>query len=243
MAEKKISREVESPNVMYTISAAKLTSILRKSFETQLDVDFFGVRGDAVYDQFADFFTRLITYETPIQTKPKKHPSKKDDTSQPLPFKSLTVNALFLLRGLSKNARYRYYKIKISKSKIPGAGYGAFAVDTIPKGAKGIYKGVARTEDASNNYYSWTVKSFDRKTGLPDDSDDILFYIDACELDTSNWTRFVNCGRYEKDNNIIAHQLFTDFFYQTTRKIKPKEELETDYGKRYREMILGWVDD
>jgi hypothetical protein len=224
------STKIESPNATYVVTAEKLSSIIQRSFD---------ISGEdpSSFEKFADLFTRLLKYEThPPDPKPKKTVSEKDDTSAKLPFKSRIDRALFLL----PTERYAYIPIKIAPSTIEGAGYGAFAMDTIPQGAKGVYKGVNRTYDASNQCYSWTVKTYDKKTGITDERDKVLHYIDACELDTSNWTRFVNCGRTERENNMLAEQSYSNFLYIAIHKIKKDTELRVDYGKKYREMNFGW---
>ena len=112
-------------------------------------------------------------------------------------------------------------------------------MDPIPEGAKGVYKGVSRREQHANLYYAWTVKSFDPETGETDDDDIPQYYVDAFDLKTSNWTRFVNCGMTKADNNMDTDQVFDKFFYVATRDIEAGEELFIDYGPDYRKCNLG----
>jgi hypothetical protein len=160
--------------------------------------------------------------------------SEDHQTSQD--FDEKIINTLFWLYD---EERYAYLKIKIAPSAIKAAGMGAYAVDDIPEGAVAQYKGVPRTEDDSNLYYSWVVKSFDPQEGLVDESDIYLYYVDATDLDKSNWTRYVNCGMKDKFNNMEQEQVYDKIFYTTTRSIEAGEEFFIDYGPEYREYNLG----
>jgi hypothetical protein len=151
-------------------------------------------------------------------------------------FANIVVKALFYIPA---DMCYRYIDIKIAKSTIKAAGLGAFAVQPIPEGARGIYKGIAHDTEDTNMYYSWIVKSFNRITGEADDEDTPLYYIDATDLSTSNWTRYVNCGMTLKINNIEVDQVFDKFFYVANRDIEEGEELFVDYGSDYRKYNLG----
>jgi len=152
------------------------------------------------------------------------------------PYDEKEMYALFFLY---EEDCYRYIKIKISASTIKKAGMGIYALEDIPDGAIGQYKGIPRCEDETNMYYAWVVKSFDPLEGLPDDSDTYMYYIDATDFERSNWTRYVNCGMKEVDNNMDQEQVYDKIFYTTTRDIAAGEELFVDYGEEYRIWNFG----
>lgn len=133
---------------------------------------------------------------------------------------------------------YRYFRILIAPSRLKGAGNGAYTLDPIPKGARAIYKGIAKRSCDTNSYYSWTVKTFS-SSGRQNSEDKSLFFIDAEDVKHSNWTRFANCAPKNSGNNFDPRQHFGTFFYEANRNIKAKEELMIDYGDRYRNEYLG----
>lgn len=146
------------------------------------------------------------------------------------------VRALFWLPGRNE---YSYLRVRIAKSTVPKAGMGVYAIDPIPSGARALYKGVARREKDANMYYAWMIRPYDHNTGVPDwDSDQVLYYVDATDPETSNWTRYVNCGPTQKSNNFDCDQLFDKMFYVATRDILPDEEIFIDYGEGYRDTNL-----
>ena len=76
-------------------------------------------------------------------------------------------------------------------------------------------------------------------TGEQDDKDKPLYYVDAFDTKTSNWTRFVNCGLKNKYNNIESVQNYDKMYYVATKNIKKGDELFIDYGEGYRKDNLG----
>jgi len=146
---------------------------------------------------------------------------------------------LYALFFLYEEDCYKYIKIKIAASTIKEAGMGIYALENIPDGAVGQYKGIPRVEDDTNMYYAWVVKSFDPVEGLPDDADTYMYYIDATDFKRSNWTRYVNCGMTNKHNNMDQEQVYDKIFYTATRNIKEGEELFVDYGEEYRTWNFG----
>jgi hypothetical protein len=205
---------IEAPETTYTIHADKLTQILED----------FGLK----HKDFEKFFTQMKKYEdksVPISSRANRNVPRVKK------FKQKIVKALFYIPS---EKRYRYIKIQLSPSTIKKAGTGAYALEKIPKGAKGIYKGVARNENDVNMYYAWSVKKYSKKTGEVNDDDDTLYYVDAFDMETSNWTRFVNCGMKDKFNNFESEQIFDKFFYVAIRDIEKGEELFIDYGHEYR---------
>lgn len=216
---------IEMPENTYEIKAENLKTILLK-------------HGINEHQIFADILTDLEkyrVYEIPKKPKPLKCKSQETHlTTQN--FKTKIVRSLFYI---PKTKRYEYLRIKIAPSTIKAAGMGAYAVDPIPKGAKCEYKGVKKVEEDANLYYAWTIKTFDKDTGEPDDRDLPLYYVDATDLRKSNWTRYANCGMKSKDNNMDSEQEFANFYYVAMRDIKPGEEIFIDYGEEYRKFNLG----
>ena len=139
------------------------------------------------------------------------------------------------------SGRTTFYKMKIAPSTINGAGMGVFSVDFIPKGAKGVYRGVIRNAKNADFLYSWCVREFDPVTG---EGEKITHYIDASNPNpkVSNWTRYVNCGLTSNDNNFVCEQQYKKILYISERDIQIGEELFIDYGEEYRTNNLN-IDD
>jgi hypothetical protein len=137
---------------------------------------------------------------------------------------------------------YKYFKIMIKESTIKGAGMGIFALEDIPKGAMAQYKGLAKSADAMNPFYSWEVHRYDIR-GRSKVFSDPIHYLDATSIAHSNWPRFVNCGPSSASNNMDINQIYDKIFYLTTRRIKKGEELFIDYGEGYRTDNLHIEDD
>jgi hypothetical protein len=142
---------------------------------------------------------------------------------------------------LPSTGKYTFYRIKIAPSTIKDAGSGAFAVDEIPFGAEGVYRGVRKSLDNANIPYSWEIYDYDLRTGIPKDTKQPIFYIDASEDTKSNWARFVNCGIKRRHNNLYAEQRYDKLYYISSKTIKPGEELFIDYGAAYRKNNLKFT--
>jgi len=134
--------------------------------------------------------------------------------------------------------KYKYIHLKIAPSTIPNAGMGVYAVDDIPKGASGLYRGIKRPLRRGNAYYSWIVYEYDMETGETISNKE-MFLLDATNKNTSNWTRYVNCGLKKRFNNMSCMQKFDKIYYYAIKNIKPGKELFIDYGKDYRKVNLG----
>ena len=151
----------------------------------------------------------------------------------------VALSLFFIPKSGSKSMKksnvgsYRYIPILIAPSKIPNAGNGAFALEDIPKGARAVYRGIAKTSAQTNSYFSWTIKTHSEKTGKQDYRDKSLFFIDAEDVRCSNWTRFANCALKREDNNFSPIQHFATLFYSAKRLIKKGSELMIDYGVDY----------
>lgn len=186
-------------------------------------------------DKTANLLSMLREHEDQSVVSPLEDLEDEEEVSSDhLTSQPYDIKELYALFYLYEEKKYKYIKIKIAKSKIAKAGMGIYALEDIPEGAVGQYKGVPRIENYTNMYYSWVVKSFDPQEGLPDDSDLYMYYIDATDLSRSNWTRYVNCGMKNDDNNMDQEQVYDKIYYTVTRDIKAGEELYVDYGEDYR---------
>eukprot|EP00117_Sycon_ciliatum_P001234 scpid67802/ scgid6984/ Histone-lysine N-methyltransferase PRDM9; PR domain zinc finger protein 9; PR domain-containing protein 9 len=120
-------------------------------------------------------------------------------------------------------------EIRIGKSKIAGAGMGAFAKTFIPKGTRiGPYTGDVVEEDGLNperdSSYMWEVApTAAGKKRL----------VDGKSEKHANWMRFVNCARNEEEQNFVAYQYKGEIYYRSFRDIRPHDELLVWYGKEY----------
>eukprot|EP00117_Sycon_ciliatum_P037037 scpid67616/ scgid5390/ Histone-lysine N-methyltransferase PRDM9; PR domain zinc finger protein 9; PR domain-containing protein 9 len=125
-------------------------------------------------------------------------------------------------------------EIRIGKSKIAGAGMGAFAKTFIPKGTRiGPYTGDVVEEDGLNperdSSYMWEVApTAAGKKRL----------VDGKSEKHANWMRFVNCARNEEEQNFVAYQYKGEIYYRSFCDIRPHDELLVWYGKEYA-MELG----
>lgn len=121
--------------------------------------------------------------------------------------------------------------IIIKKSKLRGAGEGAFAGTFIHKDDElGEYTGKKLTESQfkllKNTNYIFEVTKSD---GTP-------FYIDARDPDTSSWIRYVNGAKTKKQREKINtgfYQYRNRIFLRAVKDIPVGTELVSDYGEYY----------
>lgn len=231
----------------FTIQSQKLIDIIENDLNEAPSKEF-----------LEKLFTHLYPYQTFIKSKKELQEfdlSKSNDgkildshTNPYSPyiknkftvpdFDVLNVNALFFDPEIAK---YKYYKISIRPSTIKQAGMGAYAEENIPIGLYGFYNGVYTT--MPNELYTWSIYKFDMINGeILEGNKETKYSIDAFDLRTSNWTRFVNCAIKDKKNNMFAVQSFNIMLYKTIKNIKKGDELFIDYGEGYRTDHLG-IDD
>jgi hypothetical protein len=171
-------------------------------------------------------------------TKKTTSSTKKHDYGRPDLDVSWKNNKIFKCAFLLKDGTTKKFRLRISKSNIPQAGMGVFAVDSIPMHATGKYRGTKGSEDDVVLEYSWKITKYDKKTGEPDYDAEPLYYKDAYDLSESNWTRFVNCHLDKKTNNVEPFQYFDDYYYMMKRDIEVGEELYVYYGDEYVEYNI-----
>jgi SET domain-containing protein len=137
--------------------------------------------------------------------------------------------------------------LNIGYSKIPNAGLGIFANTKINKGAfLGNYMGEMHddTNGLPKSDYLFTSKNRTK-----------TFSIDGANIETSNYTRFINCSAIGTDNVMaVRHRDATEasvfvtktgkqididgyIFFFAARDIEPGEELLLDYGVKYRKKL------
>jgi hypothetical protein len=141
-----------------------------------------------------------------------------------------------LIKG--KVGKYKFLKLRIAPSTIKNAGMGCYAVDNIPKGARGCYRGVFKSLNSEkvDYLYSWEIFKFNKKgktkyTGP-------IGYLDGSNDKYSNWSKYVNCSNNRSGNNMEPDQHYKKLYYIALRDIKEGEELFIDYGEGYRKDNL-----
>ncbi|XP_075046885.1 uncharacterized protein LOC142107377 isoform X2 [Mixophyes fleayi] len=124
--------------------------------------------------------------------------------------------------------------MSIRSSGIPRAGLGVWNEGTtLPKGTHfGPYEGIATDEDeAASSGYSWLITK----------DKDCYEYIDARDENSANWMRYVNCARYEEEQNLVAFQYHRKIYYRACKDIIPYTELLVWYGEEYgKELGIRW---
>ena len=64
-------------------------------------------------------------------------------------------------------------------------------------------------------------------------------FIDAGDASSSNWMRFVNCARYEEEQNLLAFQYQQNIYYRSITNVAGGTELLVWYGDEYGRELLG----
>eukprot|EP00731_Ephydatia_muelleri_P025691 Em0017g774a len=123
-------------------------------------------------------------------------------------------------------------QLTVKPSNIPHAGLGIFPNITIAYGTRmGPYKGRIVTseemEGVEETSYMWEVKQRGQRA----------FYLDGSDLECSNWMRFVNCARNEKEQNMVAFQYRGQIYYRSFKEIPPGSELLVWYGEQYAKEL------
>ncbi|XP_062855556.1 histone-lysine N-methyltransferase PRDM9-like [Trichomycterus rosablanca] len=116
--------------------------------------------------------------------------------------------------------------LEVQKSGIPEAGLGVFNKgETIPVGAHfGPYQGeLVDREEALNSRFSWVVSK----------SSECEEYIDGTREIHANWMRYVNCARYDQEQNLVVFQYRGGILYRCCRPVGPGQELLVWYDEEY----------
>ncbi|CAH8287267.1 unnamed protein product [Schistosoma turkestanicum] len=131
--------------------------------------------------------------------------------------------------------------ITISKSRIHGAGLGAYANANIQCGTIfGHYEGqIVYLHEMDNEErvrrsrggYAWLVRA--NNNGVS------AHLVDARNPLNSNWLRFVNCARFEEEQNLVTVQYRGKIYYRACKDISRFEELLTYYGE---EVCFYFID-
>jgi len=116
----------------------------------------------------------------------------------------------------------------VKESSIPGAGLGVFAVEMVEVDSMfGPMEGVKMSHEEYNkrndNSYVWEVHHEDKAC--------ISHYLDCLDEEQSDWMRFINCARYEEEQNLIAEQYQHGIFFKVYKKLLPGQELLVWYGQ------------
>lgn len=62
-------------------------------------------------------------------------------------------------------------------------------------------------------------------------------FIDAYNVDTSNWTRWVNCARSDDEESVEWMYCAGKVFYMTRKDVYPGQELLMYYGDPYAQTL------
>ncbi|KAK3916429.1 putative histone-lysine N-methyltransferase PRDM7 [Frankliniella fusca] len=118
-------------------------------------------------------------------------------------------------------------QLAVSESKISGAGLGVWARHLIPKRVCfGPYDSEV-VPIGKNTGYGWEIQRGGKA----------VHCVDAVNMASSNWMRFVNCARHSEEQNLHAYQHRGQLFYQTMRDILPDEELLVWDGDTYAQEL------
>ena len=124
-------------------------------------------------------------------------------------------------------ARVAQRGIAIRPSTIPGAGQGAFALETLPANRLvGRYRGeVIDAQEFDRRYPAQTLGEYVLQVGKNT-------FIDARDPELSNWTRYVNDG-HTQGQNLCNVRFTVRAGLKTKRVIHAGEELLVSYGPSY----------
>ncbi|KAK3930756.1 Histone-lysine N-methyltransferase PRDM9, partial [Frankliniella fusca] len=114
-------------------------------------------------------------------------------------------------------------QLVVELSKIPGAGRGVWTREAVPRRVRfGPYEGDVAPPSKETGY-GWEI----RRDGKP------THCIDASNIASSNWMRFVNCARHSGEENLYPFQYKGRLYYRTVRPVPANTELLVWYGDSY----------
>ena len=139
--------------------------------------------------------------------------------------------------------------LEIKYSCIKNGGLGVFAKAKLPAGKfLGNYTGVITEklpENLAEQFYTFESKR-----------DGMQIYINATDLNTSNWTRFMNCSMNDTSQNItcvncrnngdyyldnVKYNIEGYLMFYVARDIAIGEELLYDYGEKYVNYLINFT--
>ncbi|XP_071522966.1 uncharacterized protein [Panulirus ornatus] len=117
------------------------------------------------------------------------------------------------------------WPLRICPSKIKGAGLGVWSnADLPPRLVFGPYEGrILSCVEGHESGYGWQLHGMNNSS----------FCVDAVDCSISNWMRYVNCPRNEREANLAAFQYRGQIYYKTLEEIKSGTELVVWYGDDY----------
>uniref|UniRef100_A0A3B3UPS3 Tissue-resident T-cell transcription regulator protein ZNF683 n=1 Tax=Poecilia latipinna TaxID=48699 RepID=A0A3B3UPS3_9TELE len=68
-------------------------------------------------------------------------------------------------------------------------------------------------------------------------------FIDGCDVQKSNWMRYVNPARCLAEQNLVACQNGRDVYFYTIRPVEPKQELLVWYSQEFAQRLCSQQDD
>eukprot|EP00918_Siedleckia_nematoides_P054875 GHVU01119820.1.p1 GENE.GHVU01119820.1~~GHVU01119820.1.p1 ORF type:complete len:217 (+),score=21.81 GHVU01119820.1:113-763(+) len=127
------------------------------------------------------------------------------------------------------------FGLRITDSKIAGAGHGVISDTFIPNDTwLAEYEGeiIPQRLHGDISDYAWQIHRDGER----------FYFVDANYLETSNWVRFINCARHNKEENVLMVECYGRPFYKISKPVKPGDELLVYYGRGYGEDLNIDVD-
>ena len=126
-------------------------------------------------------------------------------------------------------------RIEIKKSWIKEAWLWAYSQINIPKNTT-IWEYIGKIinpDDFDNkkSHHDYGFSVYDKWK--------VLFVIDSANKKYGNWTRYINCARSSKEENVYFYQYKKRIFIKTHKEIKKWDELFVWYGKEYGVKLNG----
>ncbi|XP_066918588.1 uncharacterized protein [Clytia hemisphaerica] len=128
--------------------------------------------------------------------------------------------------------------LTIQVSSIPNSGLGVFSLSIFEAGSifgpmEGEELTVEQNQKQSDSSFIWEVYDNDRQN--------VAHYLDCFNQEKSNWLRFVNCARFEEEQNLIAEQYDKKIFFKAYKKILPGDELLVWYGNASGSILQSMI--
>ncbi|KAK3908681.1 Histone-lysine N-methyltransferase PRDM9 [Frankliniella fusca] len=118
-------------------------------------------------------------------------------------------------------------QLVVELSKIPGAGRGVWTREAVPQRVRfGPYEGDVAPSSKETGY-GWEIRREGKLTHC----------IDALNIASSNWMRFVNCARHSGEENLYPFQYKGRLYYRTVRPVPANTELLVWYGDSYAKEL------